>query len=183
MSSSIAAEIATLAFDERGLAPCIVQDWRTGEVLTLAYMNREALDRTLAHLALRARLPSGSFVFLVSDFLSFPADDVLAEAVGRRWRLVPVVVQDPLWERSFPDVAGTLLPVADPESGRVRCVRLTRREVRARRRLHEARWDEALERFEGLGLDPVVVDSHEALPILESFREWADRAGAGGGRL
>jgi phosphoribosyl-ATP pyrophosphohydrolase/phosphoribosyl-AMP cyclohydrolase len=26
--------------------PCIVQDWRTGEVLTLAYMNREALERT-----------------------------------------------------------------------------------------------------------------------------------------
>jgi phosphoribosyl-ATP pyrophosphohydrolase/phosphoribosyl-AMP cyclohydrolase len=36
----------SIAFDERGLAPVIVQDWRTGEVLTLAYMNREALDRT-----------------------------------------------------------------------------------------------------------------------------------------
>ncbi|GAC1316314.1 MAG: bifunctional phosphoribosyl-AMP cyclohydrolase/phosphoribosyl-ATP diphosphatase HisIE [Thermoleophilaceae bacterium] len=36
-----------IAFDEAGLAPCIVQDWRTGEVLTLAYMNREALDLTL----------------------------------------------------------------------------------------------------------------------------------------
>jgi phosphoribosyl-ATP pyrophosphohydrolase/phosphoribosyl-AMP cyclohydrolase len=35
-----------IAFDERGLVPCIVQDWRTGEVLTLAYMNRDALDRT-----------------------------------------------------------------------------------------------------------------------------------------
>jgi phosphoribosyl-ATP pyrophosphohydrolase/phosphoribosyl-AMP cyclohydrolase len=34
------------AFDERGLVPCVVQDWRTGEVLTLAYMNREALERT-----------------------------------------------------------------------------------------------------------------------------------------
>jgi phosphoribosyl-ATP pyrophosphohydrolase/phosphoribosyl-AMP cyclohydrolase len=37
-----------IAFDGRGLAPCIVQDWRTGEVLTLAYMNREALERTQA---------------------------------------------------------------------------------------------------------------------------------------
>src|SRR5690348_2590993 len=37
-----------ISFDERGLVPCIVQDWRTGEVLTLAYMNREALDRTRA---------------------------------------------------------------------------------------------------------------------------------------
>jgi phosphoribosyl-AMP cyclohydrolase / phosphoribosyl-ATP pyrophosphohydrolase len=35
-----------IAFDERGLVPCIVQDWRSGEVLTLAYMNAEALERT-----------------------------------------------------------------------------------------------------------------------------------------
>ena len=37
---------AEIAYDERGLVPCIVQDWRTGEVLTLAYMNEEALTRT-----------------------------------------------------------------------------------------------------------------------------------------
>ncbi len=35
-----------IAYDERGLVPCIAQDWRTGEVLTLAYMNDEALRRT-----------------------------------------------------------------------------------------------------------------------------------------
>ncbi len=33
-------------FDENGLVPCVVQDARTGEVLTLAYMNEEALTRT-----------------------------------------------------------------------------------------------------------------------------------------
>jgi phosphoribosyl-ATP pyrophosphohydrolase/phosphoribosyl-AMP cyclohydrolase len=33
-------------FDERGLVPCIVQDWRTGEVLTLAYMSAESLRLT-----------------------------------------------------------------------------------------------------------------------------------------
>jgi phosphoribosyl-ATP pyrophosphohydrolase/phosphoribosyl-AMP cyclohydrolase len=37
-----------IAFDDRGLVPCIVQDWRTGEVLTLAYMNADALERTRA---------------------------------------------------------------------------------------------------------------------------------------
>jgi len=37
-----------VAFDANGLVPCVAQDWTTGEVLTLAYMNREALDRTLA---------------------------------------------------------------------------------------------------------------------------------------
>ena len=35
-----------LAFGENGLLPCVVQDWRTGEVLTVAYMNEEALART-----------------------------------------------------------------------------------------------------------------------------------------
>jgi phosphoribosyl-ATP pyrophosphohydrolase/phosphoribosyl-AMP cyclohydrolase len=35
-----------IRFDERGLVPCVMQDWRTGEVLTLAYMNEEALRRT-----------------------------------------------------------------------------------------------------------------------------------------
>jgi phosphoribosyl-ATP pyrophosphohydrolase/phosphoribosyl-AMP cyclohydrolase len=35
-----------VAFDENGLVPCVIQDWRSGEVLTLAYMNAEALERT-----------------------------------------------------------------------------------------------------------------------------------------
>jgi phosphoribosyl-ATP pyrophosphohydrolase/phosphoribosyl-AMP cyclohydrolase len=37
---------APIAFDENGLVPCVIQDWASGEVLTLAYMNAEALDRT-----------------------------------------------------------------------------------------------------------------------------------------
>jgi len=35
-----------ISYDERGLVPCVVQDWRTGEVLTVAYMNAEALRLT-----------------------------------------------------------------------------------------------------------------------------------------
>ena len=35
-----------IAYDDRGLVPCVVQDWSSGEVLTLAYMNREAVQRT-----------------------------------------------------------------------------------------------------------------------------------------
>jgi phosphoribosyl-AMP cyclohydrolase / phosphoribosyl-ATP pyrophosphohydrolase len=37
-----------IQFDSNGLAPCVVQDWSTGEVLTLAYMNRESLERTIS---------------------------------------------------------------------------------------------------------------------------------------
>lgn len=48
-----------IVFDERGLVPCVVQDWDTGEVLTLAYMNGQALERTVStgelHLYSRSR--------------------------------------------------------------------------------------------------------------------------------
>jgi phosphoribosyl-AMP cyclohydrolase / phosphoribosyl-ATP pyrophosphohydrolase len=48
-----------IAFDESGLVPCIVQDWASGEVLTLAYANAEAVERTRAtgelHLWSRSR--------------------------------------------------------------------------------------------------------------------------------
>jgi phosphoribosyl-ATP pyrophosphohydrolase/phosphoribosyl-AMP cyclohydrolase len=37
---------AAIAYDDQGLVPCVVQDWRSGEVLTLAYMNAEALAAT-----------------------------------------------------------------------------------------------------------------------------------------
>ena len=40
--------MADIKFDEHGLVPAIVQDARTRQVLTLAYMNRESLERTLA---------------------------------------------------------------------------------------------------------------------------------------
>jgi phosphoribosyl-ATP pyrophosphohydrolase/phosphoribosyl-AMP cyclohydrolase len=35
-----------IAFGDDGLVPCVMQDWGTGEVLTLAYMNAEALAKT-----------------------------------------------------------------------------------------------------------------------------------------
>ncbi|HTW40945.1 MAG TPA: bifunctional phosphoribosyl-AMP cyclohydrolase/phosphoribosyl-ATP diphosphatase HisIE [Solirubrobacteraceae bacterium] len=48
-----------VVYDSDGLVACVVQHWRTGEVLTLAYMNAEALRRTRAtgelHLWSRSR--------------------------------------------------------------------------------------------------------------------------------
>lgn len=35
-----------VSYDSDGLVACVVQDWGSGEVLMLAYMNREALRRT-----------------------------------------------------------------------------------------------------------------------------------------
>jgi phosphoribosyl-AMP cyclohydrolase / phosphoribosyl-ATP pyrophosphohydrolase len=48
-----------VAYDDRGLVPCVVQDSSTGEVLMVAYMNEAALERTKAtgelHLWSRSR--------------------------------------------------------------------------------------------------------------------------------
>lgn len=39
--------VEAVRFDDRGLVPCVMQDWRSGEVLLLAYMNADALRLTL----------------------------------------------------------------------------------------------------------------------------------------
>ena len=39
--------ISKLRFDDKGLIPAVVQDFYTGEVLTVAYMNEESLNITL----------------------------------------------------------------------------------------------------------------------------------------
>ncbi|MED5077759.1 phosphoribosyl-AMP cyclohydrolase, partial [Geobacillus stearothermophilus] len=38
---------ADIRFDEKGLVPAIVQDAQSKEVLTLAYMNKESLEKTI----------------------------------------------------------------------------------------------------------------------------------------
>jgi phosphoribosyl-AMP cyclohydrolase len=36
-----------LKFDVKGLIPAVIQEWKTGEVLMVAYMNTESLKRTV----------------------------------------------------------------------------------------------------------------------------------------
>jgi phosphoribosyl-ATP pyrophosphohydrolase/phosphoribosyl-AMP cyclohydrolase len=40
-------DLQTLRFDEKGLIPAIVQDANTSQVLMMAYMNKESLEKTL----------------------------------------------------------------------------------------------------------------------------------------
>jgi phosphoribosyl-AMP cyclohydrolase len=42
------AQLTQLRFDANGLIPAIVQEHKTGKVLMMAWMNREALERTVA---------------------------------------------------------------------------------------------------------------------------------------
>jgi phosphoribosyl-AMP cyclohydrolase / phosphoribosyl-ATP pyrophosphohydrolase len=41
------AAIDALKFDEHGLIPAVLQDWRDGTVLMVAYMNRDAVEKTI----------------------------------------------------------------------------------------------------------------------------------------
>ena len=135
----------------------------------------DAIERSLTYLGtLRSALPVGSFVFVLSDFLADAALATWLEAIGRRWDIVPVVIQDPVWEASFPDDRrrgrhvrrrGERRSATGPDAaGRgttaARCARGAARGARSR--LHR------------LGLEPVVLTSADPEAILAGFLSWAD---------
>ena len=45
--SNMSSAIDNVAWNEQGLVPAIAQDWQTGEVLMMAWMNAESLELTL----------------------------------------------------------------------------------------------------------------------------------------
>jgi uncharacterized protein (DUF58 family) len=136
----------------------------------------DTLQRGLRHLAEHKRdLPAGTFVFIVSDFLSPPTRDEWLDALERRFELIPVVVQDPVWEQSFPDVSGVVVPFAHPDGSGISLVALSEREARALREQNEQRWDDLLYGMRALDLDPVVVGSAEWRDVVSSFLAWADQ--------
>jgi uncharacterized protein (DUF58 family) len=136
----------------------------------------DTLERSLRYLVEQRRdLPAGSFLFVVSDFLAPPRRESWLRALERRWEIVPVVAQDPVWERSFPDVSGAVVPFADPETGRVTLVRLAGSECAARRDENERRHRELLQGMRALDLDPVVVSSDHRKDVVHAFLTWADQ--------
>ena len=128
------------------------------------------LEQALGFLGgLRSDLPPGTFLFVLSE----PAG-VWVEALAHGWDVVPVVIQDPVWEQSFPPVGGVTIPVADPRSGNVALVRLTRRQAARRRREHEERHRLLLGELESLGLEPLVVRTSDPEAIDRAFIAWAE---------
>ena len=137
---------------------------------------RDSLGRLLELVRVRrADLPSGSFVFVLSDFLGSVPPDVVVRTAGERWELVPVVIQDPVWERSFPLLDGVVVPVVDPETGAVRDVRITARDASERKEANEARLRRLLHIFRRLGHDPVLINEHSPANVSRSFLAWAER--------
>ncbi len=131
----------------------------------------EALGLLVEH---RRSVTPGSFVFILSDFLPPPPGEAWLAAIERRLDVVPVVVQDPTWEQSFPDVGGIVLPLSHPAGRRPAPVFLTAREARRRRRANEARLAAILAGLRRLQLEPVLVSSAEPAHILGAFLAWAE---------
>jgi uncharacterized protein (DUF58 family) len=135
----------------------------------------DALDTALDVLHEHRRaLPSGSFIFVLSDFLAPVRGGGWADLLERGWDLVPVVIQDPIWERSFPDVADIVVPFSDAGSGRVHYVRFGGTEVRRRRQEHERRFAEIIDGFWRQGVEPVVLGSEDRGLVLRELSAWTE---------
>jgi phosphoribosyl-ATP pyrophosphohydrolase/phosphoribosyl-AMP cyclohydrolase len=88
-------DLSQIVFDEQGLIPAVVQDWRHGSVLMVGFMSREALEKTLqtgsVHFWSRSRKrlwekgeTSGHRLLLKELFVDCDRDTILvkAEPVG-----------------------------------------------------------------------------------------------------
>lgn len=134
----------------------------------------DSLERALAHLAEHRSVSPGAFVFVLSDFLPPPSHEVWLTALEHGWDLIPVVIQDPTWEQSFPDVSGIVVPLRDPHKRRLVPVRLSAREAAARRDANEERLRGLLEGFRELDIEPIVVSSSDRVETLAPFLAWAE---------
>ena len=118
-----------------------------------------SLDDAFLHLqGMRRSLPPGTFVFVCSDFLAPPEPAWWARALAYRWDVVPVIVQDPRWEQSFPAASGVALPVTDGSAG-FELVRLRRREAAQRRADNQRRLTTLQRDLAERDVDPVLLSS------------------------
>jgi hypothetical protein len=141
---------------------------------------QDSVARALTFLERRRRqLPSGSFVFVLSDLLTPPPPAHWRRAVSYGWDMVAVVIQDPVWERSFPAVGGVAVPVSDPRSGAVALIRVSRRQAGRLRDTNERRHAGLRAQLAALGVDVVAIASSDARDIDSAFIQWSQERSRG----
>jgi hypothetical protein len=134
----------------------------------------DSVARALEFLGtVHASVPIGSFVFVVSDFIAPTSMQLWGEVGARGWDIVPVIVQDPTWEQSFPPIDGVLVSIGDAHGESRRGIRLSSSEVEERRVVNEARLDQLQRDFVQLGLDPVLVGDAAPERVHGTLLEWA----------
>ena len=89
-------------------------------------------------------MPSASFVFVLSDFIEPTPLETWEWALDRGWDIVPVVIQDPVWEQS-----------------------------RRWRERHEERLAGLIGGLRSLGIEPVLVSEAEREHVFEAFLTWS----------
>ena len=128
----------------------------------------------------RRQVPSASFVFVLSDFIEQTPLETWEWALDRGWDIVPVVVQDPVWEQRFPDVDRLVVPLVGA-NGRTRLVRLSTGESERLCERHERRLGDLVGGLRSLGVEPVVVGREDREHVFEAFLSWsAERQAAWG---
>jgi len=128
----------------------------------------------------RRQVPSASFVFVLSDFIEPTPLETWEWALDRGWDIVPVIVQDPVWEQRFPDVDRIVVPLVGA-NGRTRLVRLSTGESERLRDRHERRLGDLVGGLRSLGVEPVVVGREDREHVFEAFLSWsAERQAAWG---
>jgi len=94
---------------------------------------------------------------------------------GRGWDVVPLVVQDSVWEQSFPRIGNVVVPFVAPGSTRICDVWISRRRATELRAANERRLEETIARFRRLGFDPVLIGTSEPNDIAGLLHGWAAR--------
>lgn len=119
----------------------------------------------------RTHLPAGALVFVLSDFLDGIEDEIWPLVAACEWELVPVVIQDPVWEQTFPlDAAGLVLPLAGGEAARI-----TKTEAARLKAANEQRLAALVDQFVGHGFQPVVTGTTVSADVARTFQAWADQ--------
>ena len=183
--ASASAEHALIGYGESAARGLLLKHPRRNRALVALIHQRlrddrpdgphDSLDRTLEGLSSSSLdVPSGTFVFILSDFLPPPSPAAIRTALATGWDLIPVIIQDPIWERSFPDVAGVTLPLAYPVTGALSLVRLRSSEARARRGANELRAQTLRESFLALGIDSITLSRPDRSAIHRAFLGWAE---------
>jgi uncharacterized protein (DUF58 family) len=150
-------------------ARALLEDWTA----TPGEGGDRSADQLLrALIAERARLPAGTLVFVLSDFAPAPSETVVLDT---GWEVVPVVIQDPVWEQSFPlEAAGLVLEQLDGPT------RISADDAARLQHEHERRIDEIAAWSARHGFSAVVPRGYQREQLVDTFTVWASRFGRPG---
>ena len=79
-----------------------------------------------------------------------------------------------MWEQSFPDVSGIVVPLREPGARQRMPVRLRPREVELRRVQNQERLKALVAGFEAVDIDPVLISTSDRSEILAEFLDWSE---------